>query len=225
VTLPPVDGKANAGVIRTSLGVLRKAKSRIVILKGASGRQKFVEITWTLNAQTNSRALRSRRLEEFSSLSVSNGTAGNSSSTGSTPKRLRSFQEMTPLSGTLREKLSGIASSTRWSWVEEQKSRADGTTKFLFQLADAEEIESVLIPRGTAFRGREATGEEEQKRLTLCVSTQVGCPLDCASVRPQRWDFTATSRRGDCRPGTPGEEAFGDAHHESRLYGLWASPS
>src|ERR1051325_1728374 len=45
VTAPPVDGKANAGGIELLAAYFRKAKSRIVILKGASGRQKLVEIT------------------------------------------------------------------------------------------------------------------------------------------------------------------------------------
>ncbi len=45
VTAPPVDGKANAGVIELLSAYFGKAKSRIIILKGASGRQKFVEIT------------------------------------------------------------------------------------------------------------------------------------------------------------------------------------
>ncbi len=45
VTAPPVDGKANAGVIELLSVYFRKAKSRIVILKGAAGREKLVEIT------------------------------------------------------------------------------------------------------------------------------------------------------------------------------------
>jgi 23S rRNA (adenine2503-C2)-methyltransferase len=46
--------------------------------------------------------------------------------------------------------------------VEQAK---DGTKKFLFQLEDGNRIESVLIP--------------DRKRLTLCLSTQVGCALGC----------------------------------------------
>jgi 23S rRNA (adenine2503-C2)-methyltransferase len=42
----------------------------------------------------------------------------------------------------------------------------DGTVKFLFGLGDGQSIESVLIP--------------ETKRLTLCISTQVGCAYGCA---------------------------------------------
>jgi 23S rRNA (adenine2503-C2)-methyltransferase len=42
----------------------------------------------------------------------------------------------------------------------------DGSAKYLFELADGERIESVLLP--------------DEDRLTLCVSTQVGCPMGCA---------------------------------------------
>jgi len=50
----------------------------------------------------------------------------------------------------------------------------DGTQKFIFALADGKTIESVLIPDDT--------------RLTLCLSTQAGCTLDCA--------FCLTGRMG-----------------------------
>lgn len=55
--------------------------------------------------------------------------------------------------------------------LREQHS-ADGTRKFLFALADGRNIETVLIPS-------ESEEDGAPKRLTLCVSTQVGCPLDC----------------------------------------------
>jgi 23S rRNA (adenine2503-C2)-methyltransferase len=55
----------------------------------------------------------------------------------------------------------------------------------------------VLILPSSAFAGPEAAGEEEQRRLTLCVSTQVGCPLDCA--------FCATGTMGFLRNLTSGE--------------------
>jgi len=45
-------------------------------------------------------------------------------------------------------------------------SDPDGSAKYLFELADGERIESVLLP--------------DEDRLTLCVSTQVGCPMGCA---------------------------------------------
>jgi 23S rRNA (adenine2503-C2)-methyltransferase len=47
----------------------------------------------------------------------------------------------------------------------ERKVSSDGTEKFLWELEDKEKIESVIIP--------------DKKRITLCISSQVGCPLKC----------------------------------------------
>ena len=112
-------------------------------------------------------------------------------------KEASSFAEMTSLSKQLREKLLSAASIDSIQLVASQTSREDGTTKFLFELHDGKRIESVLIPPRTAFKDSEAKGEEEQKRLTLCVSTQVGCPLDCK--------FCATASMGFLRNLTAGE--------------------
>ncbi len=75
-----------------------------------------------------------------------------------------SFDEMTNLSKTFRQELSQISfiSSLKPIHVEQAK---DGTKKFLFQLDDGNRIESVLIP--------------DKSRLTLCLSTQVGCTFGC----------------------------------------------
>jgi 23S rRNA (adenine2503-C2)-methyltransferase len=55
--------------------------------------------------------------------------------------------------------------------IERMSESADGTKKFLFQLEDSRSIETVLIPSEMNI--------EKAPRRTLCVSTQVGCPLDC----------------------------------------------
>ncbi|HLG44166.1 MAG TPA: 23S rRNA (adenine(2503)-C(2))-methyltransferase RlmN [Nitrospirales bacterium] len=65
----------------------------------------------------------------------------------------------------------------------------DGTQKFLFRLADGKAIETVLIPDGGS--GRATMGEapsHSNDRMTLCLSTQVGCTLDCS--------FCLTGRMG-----------------------------
>jgi len=80
-------------------------------------------------------------------------------------KRAISFAEMTNLSGSLREQLADTFDISRLEILRRAESR-DGTVKFLFGLADGQSIESVLIP--------------ETKRLTLCISTQVGCGFGCA---------------------------------------------
>jgi 23S rRNA (adenine2503-C2)-methyltransferase len=76
-----------------------------------------------------------------------------------------SFSEMTNLSAVLRQALAESFAVSRLGTLRCSPS-SDGTVKFLFGLRDGAGIESVLIP--------------EEKRLTLCVSTQVGCGLGCA---------------------------------------------
>jgi 23S rRNA (adenine2503-C2)-methyltransferase len=93
-------------------------------------------------------------------------------------KRASSFKEMSTISKALRDKLTDIASIPSLVIITENKS-GDGTAKFLLELSDGSQIESVLIPPRTAFTDPNAKAEEEQKRLTLCISTQVGCPLKC----------------------------------------------
>ncbi len=111
-------------------------------------------------------------------------------------KEVSSFTEMSSLAKSLRDKLSGISTINSIKILEVQES-SDGTRKFLFELEDGTKIESVLIPPRTAFVNPEAKEDEEQKRLTLCVSTQVGCPLDCK--------FCATGMMGFIRNLTTGE--------------------
>lgn len=112
-------------------------------------------------------------------------------------KECKSFDEMTSLSKPFREKLARSATIDSLKLVELQQSRNDGTQKFLFELADGKRIESVLIPPRTAFQSPEARVEDEQQKFTLCVSTQVGCPLDCK--------FCATASMGYHRNLTAGE--------------------
>ncbi|MCC6347585.1 MAG: 23S rRNA (adenine(2503)-C(2))-methyltransferase RlmN [Nitrospirales bacterium] len=79
-------------------------------------------------------------------------------------RRAQSLQEITELSKGLREKLSERAYISNLELLNRQISR-DGTEKFLFGLEDGETIESVLIP--------------DEDRLTLCISSQVGCAMCC----------------------------------------------
>ena len=74
------------------------------------------------------------------------------------------FHEMTDLPTNFREALRRVAFISTLTPNEVEISR-DGSKKFLFSLMDGHSVESVLVP--------------EVSRLTLCVSTQVGCPLSC----------------------------------------------
>ena len=83
------------------------------------------------------------------------------------------FEEMTNLSKALRERLSQEA-EIRAPEVAEDQLAADGTRKWLLRLGDGNCIETVFIPEG--------------ERGTLCVSSQVGCVLNCS--------FCATGHQG-----------------------------
>jgi 23S rRNA (adenine2503-C2)-methyltransferase len=80
-------------------------------------------------------------------------------------KRARSLEAMTDLSKDLRLKLS-TGHAVRWLEVGERLVSGDGSVKYLFRLDDGATVESVLIP--------------EARRRTICISTQVGCPLRCS---------------------------------------------
>ncbi len=112
-------------------------------------------------------------------------------------KEAESFNEMSTFSKSLRNKLDELATIDTFELLTFHKSIHDNTTKFLFQLKDGKRIESVLIPPATSYQNGAASDEDEQKRLTLCVSTQVGCPLDCV--------FCATGTMGFGRNLTAGE--------------------
>ncbi|MBP1654056.1 MAG: rlmN, partial [Bacteroidetes bacterium] len=104
---------------------------------------------------------------------------------------------MSDLSREFRERLQLAAEVRGIAPVASRRSSLDGTTKFLFALSDGLKIESVLIPPASAFAQGATRSDDEQGRLTLCVSTQAGCPLDCA--------FCATARMGYARNLTTGE--------------------
>jgi 23S rRNA (adenine2503-C2)-methyltransferase len=112
-------------------------------------------------------------------------------------KGASSFGEMTTFAKPLRERLEQTAELHWLKPVRQQVSASGGTTKFLFELHDGQRIESVLIPPSTAFNDPSAESEEEQQRLTLCISTQIGCALNCA--------FCATATMGFARNLTAGE--------------------
>jgi len=87
-------------------------------------------------------------------------------------RRVKSFQDISELPQSLKDQLSKESSIPSLKLVHESISE-DGTRKYLFQLEDGRSIESVLIPSEM----RDENGEARRK--TICVSTQVGCPLDC----------------------------------------------
>src|SRR5262245_53929526 len=75
------------------------------------------------------------------------------------------YDAMTDLPKDMRDRLAerfDVAASVP---VSIQQSAVDGTRKFLFEFADGARVESVLM--------------RYDRRNTVCLSSQVGCPLDC----------------------------------------------
>lgn len=109
------------------------------------------------------------------------------------------FDAMSNLSKALREKLKATAEIRGPEAVTEQIS-ADGTIKWALRLDGGQLIETVFIP--TTDRG------------TLCVSSQVGCALDCA--------FCSTAQQGFNRNLTVAE-IIGQVWHAVRRLGAVAT--
>ena len=99
-----------------------------------------------------------------------------------------SFDEMTDLPKALRAELAHAATLARIELAKLQTA-SDQTLKALFTLPSGEHIETVLIP--------DIDDEGQARRLTVCVSSQVGCAMACS--------FCATGLMGFRQNLTPGE--------------------
>jgi 23S rRNA (adenine2503-C2)-methyltransferase len=97
-------------------------------------------------------------------------------------RRLRSFEEMTDLPKALRERLKETATASTLT-VESRYVSEDRTRRFLMKTHDNLPVETVFIP--------------EERRDTICFSSQSGCPLQCT--------FCLTAQLGLLRSLRPGE--------------------
>src|SRR5215203_4504392 len=97
-------------------------------------------------------------------------------------RRLRSFDEMTDLPKELRALLDEAAEASTLK-IESQYLSNDGTRRYLMKTHDGLPVETVFIP--------------EERRDTICFSSQSGCPLQCT--------FCLTAQLGLLRSLTAGE--------------------
>ena len=96
---------------------------------------------------------------------------------------VRSFDEMSDISKSLREKLAGTYRVGGLTAARKQVSRDDGTVKYLWELHDGNCIETVLM--------------QYRHGNTVCISSQVGCRIGCA--------FCASTLGGKVRDLAPSE--------------------
>lgn len=116
-------------------------------------------------------------------------------------KNVASFAEMTNFSKDLRSRLDEKFILSPLVLEDRLLSKIDGTEKFLFRTHDDQFIESVFLRNDGTDEGR----------LTICISSQVGCPMGCR--------FCETAKIGFIRNLTPGE-ILDQICHVRRLTGL-----
>lgn len=102
-------------------------------------------------------------------------------------RNIESFNEITVFSKTLRQKLIDAFEVHALELEDREISSIDGTEKFLFRTRDGNFIESVLLRNDGSDEGR----------LTVCISSQVGCAMGCT--------FCETGKIGFLRHLEPGE--------------------
>ena len=125
-------------------------------------------------------------------------------------QRIPSLDQITTLPASLREKLKAAGHTIGLPELVQTARSIDGTERYLVRLADGETVETVWMPGGDGGErgdGTQAAEEEEHpshddddyKRATICISSQVGCAVNC--------QFCLTAKLGIRRNLTPGEIA------------------
>jgi len=126
-------------------------------------------------------------------------------------QRVESIEQVSTLPQQLRAKLSEKGISVGLPKVEKQFVSVDGTVRYLIGFADGQSVETVWMPEGDGGDVGEGSGDAEAGdpqgklatrgwgRATICVSSQVGCAVDC--------QFCLTALLGVKRNLTAGEIA------------------
>lgn len=122
-------------------------------------------------------------------------------------QRVCTLDEVTVLPVGLREGLSSDGYTVGLPEIVQSARSVDGTERYLVQMADGETVETVWMPDGDGGErgdGSIAASEEEEfspayRRSTICVSSQVGCAVNC--------QFCLTAKLGIRRNLTAGEIA------------------
>jgi 23S rRNA (adenine2503-C2)-methyltransferase len=125
-------------------------------------------------------------------------------------QRTPSLDQITTLPQALRESMKAAGYVVGLPEIVQTARSIDGTERYLVRMADGETVETVWMPGGDGGErgdGTQAAEEEEHpghddddyKRATICISSQVGCAVNC--------QFCLTAKLGIRRNLTPGEIA------------------
>jgi 23S rRNA (adenine2503-C2)-methyltransferase len=125
-------------------------------------------------------------------------------------QRIPSLDQITTLPQSLRDTMRAEGYTVGLPEIVQTARSIDGTERYLIRMADGETVETVWMPGGDGGErgdGTQAAEEEEHpglddddyKRATICISSQVGCAVNC--------QFCLTAKLGIRRNLTPGEIA------------------
>jgi 23S rRNA (adenine2503-C2)-methyltransferase len=98
-------------------------------------------------------------------------------------KRTDDVEEISTLPAEFRRELTGQGYSIRTGEMAGKFTSTDGTVRYLIRFADGQTVETVWMPEGdggeTGDGSEAAEGPRNFGRATICVSSQVGCAVDC----------------------------------------------
>ncbi|MFI5105777.1 MAG: 23S rRNA (adenine(2503)-C(2))-methyltransferase RlmN [Terriglobales bacterium] len=114
------------------------------------------------------------------------------------PQRLGSLDSVTTLPKQFRSTLLEAGLDIGQLRIEKSFQSSDGTIRYLIATADGETVETVWMPEGDGGESGDGTeAENDWNRATICVSSQVGCAVNC--------QFCLTAQLGVKRNLTAGE--------------------
>lgn len=118
-------------------------------------------------------------------------------------QRVESIEQISTLPQQLRSKLAEMGVAVGLPRIEKRFRSEDGTVRYLMEFADGQSVETVWMPEGDGGEAGDGTeagdtaGGRGWDRATICISSQVGCAVDC--------QFCLTALLGVKRNLTAGE--------------------
>ena len=109
-------------------------------------------------------------------------------------QRVTSLNDVSTLSLDLRRELADQGYLLSRPRIEKQFVSTDGTIRYLMQLADSQSVETVWMPEGDGGETGDGSNNgdginhddaRDWRRTTICISSQVGCAVDCQFCLPR----------------------------------------